>query len=82
MLNRTQRRQKAQMTRKLQKHIAQHGIESVLNRIFGGNSYTYDAQEKLWIVPNVKYSGPGKEYYCVNAKGDWFMANLPDTCTQ
>jgi hypothetical protein len=81
-MNRTQRRQRAQMLGKLKTHIAKHGVESVLSRIFGPGSYTYDAQEKLWIVPNHKYTGPGKEFYCVNAQGDWFMANLPDSRTQ
>jgi hypothetical protein len=26
---------------------------------------SYDEQEKLWIVPNIKCRGAGRELYCV-----------------
>jgi hypothetical protein len=76
MLNRTQRRLRAQMLCLLRKDITKNGIESMLDRIFGKNTWQYDAREHLWIVPDTKYKGPGREYYCMRENGDWFKARL------
>lgn len=81
-MNRTQRRQRERITRKLRAHIALHGIEPFLDQLFGPGSWTYDAREHLWIVPDTKYPGPGRAYYCIRANGDWFKARLGQEYTQ
>ena len=82
MLSRAQRREKERVTRQLHKLIASEGVGRVLDRIFGPGSWTYDAQEQLWIVPDTKYTGVGRSYYCVRANGDWFKAELPSEHAQ
>ncbi len=82
MLTRTQQRQRERMLRRLRRSIAQNGIESMLTRIFGADTWSYDAREQLWIVPDRRYTGPGRSYYCVRANGDWFKATLPEGMTQ
>lgn len=70
------------MTQQLRANIAKHGIEPMLDKIFGPGSWRYDAHEHLWIVPDTKYTGPGRSYYCVRANGDWFKARLDGEHTQ
>jgi hypothetical protein len=70
------------LTRQLRAQIAQHGIEPVLDRMFGPGSWRYDERERLWIVPDTQDKGPGRAYYCVNADGDWFKARLDGEHTQ
>jgi hypothetical protein len=82
MLNRHQRRQREQVLRTLKVRIAKHGIEPMLDKIFGPGTWRYDAQEQLWIVPDSKDPGPGRAYYCVRANGDWFKARLDREHTQ
>ncbi len=75
-MNREQRRQRERVTRLLRADIAKNGIEKYLNKLFGAGSWEYDAEENLWIAPDKKYFGPGREYYCVRADGTWFKARL------
>lgn len=82
MINRSQSRQRKRMTLQLRASIAKHGIEPMLDKLFGPGSWRYDADEQLWIVPDTKYSGPGRTYYCVRANGDWFKARLDGVHTQ
>ena len=81
-MNRAQRRQRDNLTRQLRAHIAEHGIEAMLDKMFGPGSWRYDAREQLWIVPDAKDTGPGRAYYCVRANGDWFKARLVAEHTQ
>ncbi len=81
-MNRTQRRQREQMTRQLRAHIAKHGIEPMLDQMFGPGSWRYDANEHLWIVPDTQDAGPGRAYFCIRANGDWFKARLGVEHTQ
>lgn len=81
-MNRAQRRQREKVTQRLRAHIATHGIEWFLDRLFGPGSWRYDAEEHLWIVPDRQHAGPGRSYYCVRADGDWFKAQLDEGCTQ
>lgn len=82
MMNRQQRRERERMTQQLRAHIARHGIEPVLDKMFGTGSWRYDADEELWIVPDTQHVGPGRSYYCVRANGDWFKARLDGEHTQ
>lgn len=82
MMNRQQRRERERMARQLRAHITRHGIEPVLDRMFGPGSWRYDADEELWIVPDTQHTGPGRSYYCVRANGDWFKARLDGEHTQ
>ena len=75
-MNREQRRQRERVNRLLRADIAKNGMECFLNKLFGAGSWEYDAEENLWIVPDKKYVGPGREYYCVRADGTWFKARL------
>lgn len=77
-MNRAQRRQREKITQRLRDHIAAHGIESFLDKLFGPGRWQYDPHEKLWIAPDTAYDGPGRRYYCVRANGDWFHAQLDD----
>lgn len=81
-MNRAQRRQRERMTQQLRANIAKHGIEPMLDKMFGPGTWRYDADEKLWIVPDTKDAGPGRAYYCVRANGDWFKARLGGEHTQ
>lgn len=81
-MNRTQRRQRERITQKLRAHIAKHGIEPFLDQLFGPGTWSYDAEEHLWIVPDTKDTGPGRSYYCVRENGDWFKARLGREDTQ
>jgi len=82
MLSRTQRRARERMVRRLQRDIAVNGIESFLSRLFGAAEWRYDARENLWIVPNRRYAGPGRQFYCFRGDGSWFMAQLGTEHTQ
>lgn len=77
-----QQRQRAHITRTLKRDIAKNGIEPFLNRLFGQGQWQYDAREQLWIAPDQNYSGPGRQYFCVKANGDWFKAHLNEGVTQ
>ena len=81
-MTRSQRRQRDRMTQRLRAQIAAHGIESMLDRMFGPGSWRYDIREQLWIVPDSQHTGPGRSYYCVRANGDWFKARLDAGHTQ
>ena len=81
-MNRSERRQRQRITRQLQQAIANNGIELMLSRLFGATEWRYDEQEKLWIVPDSKYRGAGREFYCVRADGSWFKARLDQEHTQ
>lgn len=81
-MNRAQRRQRARITRQLHTHIAKHGIETLLDQLYGPGSWSFDAHEQLWIVPDTKDTGPGRAYCCVRANGDWFKARLDAEHTQ
>ena len=78
MMNRQQRRERERMTRQLRAHIARHGIEPVLDKMFGPGSWRYDPDEELWIVPDTQHVGPGRSYYCVRANGDAIAVILLD----
>ena len=82
MLNRIERRQRQRITRQLQQAIASNGIESMLPRLFGVTEWRYDEREKLWVVPDNKYRGADREFYCVRADGSWFKARLDQEHTQ
>lgn len=73
-MSREQRRQRERVTRLLQADIAKNGIGDFLNKVFGAGTWEYDAVEKLWIVPDQKYVGPGRKYFCVRSDGSWFGA--------
>lgn len=77
-----QQKQRAIITRALKRDIAKHGIESFLDRLFGPGQWQYDAREHLWIAPDRNYSGPGRQYFCIKANGDWFKAHLDAGVTQ
>lgn len=81
-MSRAQRRARERMTRALQRDIANNGIESLLTRLFGANTWSYDKQENLWIVPDRHDPGLGRAYYCVRADGSWFKARLNQEHTQ
>ncbi|MHA6863537.1 hypothetical protein [Ralstonia pseudosolanacearum] len=81
-MDRTERRQRERMTQQLRAAIAQHGVEPMLDKLFGPGSWRYDAREGLWIVPDTQYVGPGRAYYCVRANGDWFKAQVGEEITQ
>ena len=54
----------------------------MLSRLFGATEWRYDEQENLWIVPDSKYRGAGREFYCVRSDGSWFKARLNQEHTQ
>ncbi|CBJ41551.1 hypothetical protein [Ralstonia solanacearum] len=81
-MNQSEQRQRAWMTQQLHANIARHGIEPMLDKLFGPGSWRYDAREGLWIVPDTKYVGPGRSYYCVRANGDWFKAQVGEEIMQ
>jgi len=81
-MNRAQRRQREKVTQQLRARIATHGIEWFLDSLFGPGSWRYDADEQLWVVPDRDYAGPGREYFCVRANGEWFKARLGEEHTQ
>lgn len=77
-----QQKQRAIITRALKRDIAKNGIEPFLDRLFGPGQWQYDAREHLWIAPDRNYHGPGHQYFCIKANGDWFKAHLDDGVTQ
>ncbi len=79
---RRQRKEAACMKRQLQKVLATGGMPAFLDRFVGRGNWRHDDRENLWIVPDRKYRGPGHQYYCIDIKGDWFMARLPDEVVQ
>jgi hypothetical protein len=81
-MNREQRRQRERVTRLLQADIAKNGMGNFLNKAFGVGSWEYDAVENLWIVPDKKYVGPGRQYFCVRSDGSWFGASMGQGHTQ
>lgn len=81
-MNRAQRRQSDSLTRQLRALIAEHGIEVMLAKMFGPDSWRYDAREQLWIVPDTQDTGSSSTYYCMRANGDWFKARLDAEHTQ
>ncbi|MDE2259877.1 MAG: hypothetical protein KGK17_06095 [Betaproteobacteria bacterium] len=81
-MNRAQRRALAPMKRGIELRLANGGMPDFLDTLFGPGTWSYDAREHLWIVPDKKYKGPGHAYYCVRANGDWFKARVPEGHTQ
>lgn len=77
-LTRTQRRQRERMLKSIRREISIHGMECLLNRMFGRGGWSYDEQEELYIVRDYKDGGPGRAFYCIKPDGDWFKARLPD----
>lgn len=76
------RRKAARIKRELQREFANGGMPRYLDALFGPGTWRYDEREKLWIVPDTKYRGPGLKYYCINIKGDWFKAHMTAQDTQ
>lgn len=81
-LSRKMRRETASLKRKFQRSFANGGMPDFLDKMFGPGKWSYDEREKLWVVPDTKYRGPGRQYYCINIKGDWFTAKMPDEVAQ
>ena len=67
----------ARIQRKLRRAFANGGMPRFLDALFGPGTWCYDERERLWIVPDTKYRGPGREYYCISIAGDWFKARMP-----
>jgi hypothetical protein len=53
------------------------GMTLYLTRLFGANSFTYDADEDVWIVPDKTHSGDGRGFLVMRRGGHWFKAVLP-----
>lgn len=77
-----QQAQRRAMTAKLQRAIATHGIEPLLDRLFGAGNYYFDPIEQLWITPDRQHRGPGRGFWCFRADGSWFKACLPEEDVQ
>ena len=77
-----QQAQRRAMTAKLQRAIATHGIEPLLDRLFGAGNYYFDPIEQLWITPDRQHRGPGRGFWCCRADGSWFKACLPEEDVQ
>ena len=77
-----QQAQRRAMTAKLQRAIATHGIEPLLDRLFGAGNYYFDPIERLWITPDRQHRGPGRGFWCFRADGSWFKACLPEEDVQ
>lgn len=58
--------------------LANGGMPRFLDQVFSPGTWSYDQREQLWIAPDPAYRGPGREYYCINAQGDWFKARFPE----
>jgi hypothetical protein len=70
------------MTQQLRANIARHGIEPMLDKIFGPGSWRYDADGQLRILPDTQHSGSGRSCYCVRANGGWLKAQIDGGQTQ
>lgn len=71
------------MTRRQLRQCIKNGkLPKLLDRLFGQGQWSFDAREQLWIVEDTHYGGIGKEYFCINDKGDWFKARIPDGVMQ
>ena len=77
-----QQAQRRAMTAELQRAIATHGIEPLLDRLFGAGNYYFDPIEQLWITPDRQHRGPGRGFWCFRADGSWFKACLPEEDVQ
>jgi len=77
-----QQAQRRAMTAHLQRAIATHGIEPLLDRLFGAGNYYFDPIEQLWITPDRQHRGPGRGFWCFRADGSWFKACLPEEDVQ
>ena len=77
-----QQAQRRAMTAHLQRAIATHGIEPLLDRLFGEGNYYFDPIEQLWITPDRQHRGPGRGFWCFRADGSWFKACLPEEDVQ
>jgi hypothetical protein len=80
--SRNERRAYASAMRKLKRQLKTIGMPAFLDRLFGPGIWRYDAEEKLWIVPDRKHAGPDRAYLCVRANGSWFKAHLPNEAAQ
>lgn len=81
-LSRELRREAEKINRKFQRLFANGGMPNFLDEMYGQGKWSYDEREKLWIVPDEKYHGPGRQFICINIKGDWFTAKMLDEVTQ
>lgn len=81
-LSRELRRKAENLKRKFQRSFTNGGMPDFLDKIYGHGKWSYDECEKLWIVPNTKYHGPGRQYICININGDWFTAKMPNEVAQ
>jgi hypothetical protein len=70
-------RRAARIKRKFRRAFANDGMPRFLDALFGPGTWSYDKRERLWIVPDTTYRGPGREYFCINIKGDWIKARMP-----
>ncbi len=68
--------------RQLRQCIKKGKLPKLLDKLFGKGQWSYDETEQLWIARDQFYVGEGKEYYCINANGDWFKARLPEGVLQ
>ena len=77
-----QQAQRQAMTAELQRAIATHGIEPLLDRLFGAGNHYFDPIERLWITPDRQHRGPGRGFLCIRPDGSWFKACLPEEDVQ
>lgn len=77
-----QQAQRRAMTAELQRAIATHGIEPLLDCLFGAGNYYFDPIERLWITPDRQHRGPGRDFLCIRPDGSWFKACLPEEDVQ
>ena len=77
-----QQAQRRAMTAHLRRAIATHGIEPLLDRLFGAGNYYFDPIEQLWNTPDRQHRGPGRGFLCIRPDGRWFKACLPEEDVQ
>jgi len=75
-------REATRLQRELRRSFANGGMPKFLDAVFGKGVWSYDERKQLWIVPDARHDGPGREFYCINIKGDWFKTCLPAQETQ
>ena len=72
-MNRTERRQRDNLTRQLRAHIAEHGIETDARQDVRPGQLALRRQRTVMDRARCQDAGPGRAY-CVRANGDWFKA--------
>jgi hypothetical protein len=53
------------------------GMSLYLTRLFGADSFAYDADEDVWVIPDASHQGPGRGFMIMRRGGHWFKAVLP-----